>query len=76
MKRNDVVEIRELKIGDRFIKAGDKSKTVFEKLEHETKITKYQTYSHWAGVDGSKFPQAFKSDTLVVFLRNKNVAND
>lgn len=72
MNRNDVAEIRDLKIGDRFYKAGDKDKTVYEKVEHDTKITKYQTYSHWGAIDGmDKFPCAFKSDTMVVFLRNK-----
>lgn len=76
MKRNEVTEIRDLQNGDRFYKVGDKHKTVFEKIEHETKMTKYQTYSHWGCVDGSNFPQAFKSDTQVVFLRNKIEANE
>lgn len=73
MERNTKTEIRELKPGDRFYKAADRKKEVWEKVEDNAKQTRYQTYSHFAKRDGDKFSQAFKSDTLVIFLRN-NIA--
>ena len=70
MERNEITEIKNLALGDRFYKLKDKSKKVFEKVEAKTKTTQYQTYKDFAKVRGEKFPQPFKSETAVVFLRS------
>jgi len=80
MERNTVTTMRELENGDRFYKSSDKKKTVFEKVNHETKKTKYQTYQYWAvevkylgrvnAVEA--FSKAITGSTEVVFLRNNN----
>ena len=70
MERNEITEIKNLLLGDRFYKLKDKGKTVFEKVDAKAKTTQYQTYSHFAKVSGEKFPQSFKSETAVVFLRS------
>jgi hypothetical protein len=72
MERNTTTTASELQIGDRFYKCNDKHKTVLQMVEHESKVTKYQTYKHWCKPDGAKFPDAIKGDTMVVFLRNVN----
>lgn len=70
MERNTTTTIEQLAIGDRFYKAKDRTKTVLTKVEHETKVTKYQTYTQWAKNDTEKYPQPMKSDTAVIFLRH------
>lgn len=56
--------------GDRFYKAKDKSKKVFEVVEAEKKVTPFRTYSYWAKQDGSDVVTAFAGNTEVVFLRH------
>ena len=82
MERNTITTMRELQIGDRFYKASNKKKTVYERVEHETTKTKYQTYQYWA-VEGcfqltttsiERFAKAFTGSTEVVFLRHKELA--
>ena len=81
MNRNTVTMISELKIGDRFYKAGDKNKTVFQKVDHKSKRTQWQTYTQFAieakilgrDLNQSKIEEhakAFKRDTSVIFLRH------
>lgn len=85
MERNTVTNIARLQIGDRFYKANDKHKIVFEKVEHETKKTAYQTYKHWA-VEAKycrgtltadqieMYAKPINSATEVIFLRHKELA--
>ena len=70
MERNTVATIRELEIGDRFYKSGDKNKVVYEKVDHEATQTHFQTYSNFATTASDPFPKAFKGHTKVVFLRH------
>ncbi|WP_442795334.1 hypothetical protein [Pelobium manganitolerans] len=70
MERNQITEIKNLAPGDRFYKLTDKTKKVYQKVQAKTKTTQYQTYSHFATARGEKFPQPFKSNTAVVFLRS------
>lgn len=83
MERNTKTTMYHLAVGDRFYKCGDKNKTVYEKIDHEVKQTSFQTYSHWAieakylvriiaASNLEHFAKALKSDTDVIFLRNKN----
>ncbi|HEY9362183.1 MAG TPA: hypothetical protein VIQ00_02895 [Chitinophagaceae bacterium] len=76
MERNTKTIVNNLAIGDRFLKVNDKKKEVWEKVPHEAKQTKYQTYSHFAKRDYERFPSAMKSDTQVIFLRNKMQNHD
>ncbi len=70
MERNTLTTIYHLKPGDRFYRHGDKNKDVWQKVEHETKTTGFQTYTHWAKKDGQKHPAPMKAATPVVFLRS------
>lgn len=70
MERNIQTTIGDLQPGDRFYVLTDKKKLVWQKVESQTKITRFQTYSHFAKKDGIKYPQAFKKSTVVVFLRH------
>ena len=70
MNRNTPTTIGQLKIGDRFHKAGDKKKEVWQKVEHKVKVTDYQTYGHFAKKDNEKFATPFKKETQVIFLRH------
>jgi L-rhamnose mutarotase len=72
MERNTATTIYDLQPGDRFYKANDKKKDVWEKVEHTMKQTNYQTYSHFAKREEDKYALAFKSNTQVIFLRNNN----
>jgi len=74
MQRNTRTTIEALEEGDRFYRLGDRGKEVWMKVESAAKQTGYQTYKHFALKDGGnpKYPQAFKNDTPVVFLRRKN----
>lgn len=74
MQRNTRTTIEALKEGDRFYKLCDRAKEVWTKVPSAAKQTGYQTYKHFALKDGDhpKYPQAFKNDTPVVFLRRKN----
>jgi len=83
MERNTKTTVNELLPGDRFYKCNDKNKKVFEKIEHQTKRTHYQTYKHWcleaAVADGNmhssakyEWATAIKADTEVIFLKHKN----
>lgn len=73
MERNTSTTIDKLTIGDRFYVATDKKKEVFEKVVHGERVTKYQTYKHFAKKDQDNFPRAFKSDTQIIFLRSKEL---
>lgn len=70
MEKNTKTTIENLQIGDRFYKANDRHKTMFTKVQHESKVTHYQTYQHWALKDAERYPLAMKADTQVVFLRH------
>lgn len=72
MERNTPTTINQLRIGDRFYKAADKKKEVWQKVEHTVKITKYQTYAHFALKDGTRHPEAISKTTAIIFLRNTN----
>lgn len=73
MKRNEITAIKNLQVGDVFYKHNDKSKTVFELVEGKPIATQYQTYSFFGLKRGTKkYPDVFKSDTVVVYLRNIN----
>ena len=85
MERNDKTTMYRLRPGDRFYKLADKKKTVFEKVEHETKKTHFRTYKHWA-IDAKycrgtltpdqieMFGKPINGDTEVIFLRHKELA--
>ncbi|HVZ95420.1 MAG TPA: hypothetical protein VG847_00990 [Chitinophagaceae bacterium] len=88
MERNTLTTMSQLKIGDRFFKANDKHKNVFEKIDHLVLRTYFQTYTHWA-ISASvldvfilnentiaRHARAFKSDTPVIFLRHKPVESE
>lgn len=81
MERNTKTSFYQLQPGDRFYKCTDKNKSVYEKIAHEPKKTKYRTYSHWAietrhfitspnAWQIEKFAVAISGDTEVVFLRH------
>ncbi|SDG31913.1 hypothetical protein SAMN05421827_105121 [Pedobacter terrae] len=70
MKRNELTTAGALAIGDTFYKASDKTKKVFERITGEAKVTDFATYNVTARKHGSKFPEAMKSNTAVVFLRH------
>jgi len=81
MKRNTLTTMYHLKPGDRFYKAGDKKKTVFEKIDLDSRKTAWQTYSHFAVEVKymtrvrtlstlASMAKVFKSSTEVIFLRN------
>lgn len=72
MERNTITTVGELHIGDRFYKASDKKRVVWEKVESEIKRTYYQTYKHFAITPGERFPVAMNKDSKVVFLINQN----
>lgn len=75
MERNTVTTIDKLQFGDRFYKANDNKKTVFEKVEHKTLQTNFQTYRFWAFnttlPSRLQCPEALKRETSIVFLRSK-----
>lgn len=75
MKRNELTEAKNLLVGDRFYKANDKAKAVWEIVKHEEKKTAYQTYTVFAVRPGNKFPEALKANTSVVFLRHVEMAH-
>lgn len=70
MNRGTLTIIEKLQVGDRFHRAGDQKKVVWTKVEHQTKVTNYQAYKHWAVKDGERYPQALKHNSPVVFLRH------
>lgn len=85
MKKNEVTTADNLQIGDRFYFLNDKNKVVWEMVEHEKKVTNYQTYSNWcipASVSDGRGSETFKAayvkpirkETKVVYLRSKEVA--
>ncbi len=78
MERNTRTTIGALEDGDRFYLLADKRKEVWTKVARAIKKTGYQTYGHFAIKDGGnpKYPQAFKKETSVVFLRHKNYYHD
>lgn len=84
MERNTSTFVGDLKTGDRFYKAGDKSKTVMILVEHKRKVTKFQTY-HYFGLEAAvfdrlapqsrddfieRFAKPLKANTAVIFLRS------
>jgi hypothetical protein len=74
MQKNTATKFFRLQVGDRFYKASDRGRKVYEVVEAEKKVTSFRTYSYWAVADGSDELTAFKGDTSVVFLRhNPNV---
>lgn len=76
-----------LKVGDRFYKATDKKKTVYEIVEGEVKNTHWRTYRMFCcpavAMDNEYMDARLKayqnkpiqSDTKVVYLRSKEVAH-
>ncbi|WP_295674620.1 hypothetical protein [uncultured Mucilaginibacter sp.] len=72
MTRNEVTEVKNLVMGDRFYKQNDAKKTVLEIAEGEAKVTKYQTYKVFAKIPGAKYADPMKSSTMVVFLRHSH----
>lgn len=83
MERNTMTIAGCLQAGDRFYKAADKEKKVFQMIQHKTTVTQWQTYKYWclpAGIADrnpnentvARFAEAIKRDTQVVFLRNIN----
>jgi len=71
-KKNDVVMLKQLAIGDRFYFFSDSKKTVYTKVECAVVQTYYKTYRHFALQDGKKLPDMKNADTKVVFLRKSN----
>ena len=76
MERNTQIEFGRLIIGDRFYKANDTKKTVWEKVQGDVKKTYFQTYRHFAvKADEINYinahPVAMKATTIVIFLRNR-----
>ena len=71
MNRNEVTEVKNLILGDRFYKQNDAKKTVLEIAEGEAKVTIFQTYKVFAKTPGAKYAAPMKSNTPVVFLRHK-----
>lgn len=80
MKRNDLVTVVELKIGDRFYKATDKKKTVFEMVVGEKKQNHFRTYKYFCceadliernPIMKDRSYKAINKDTQVVFLRHQ-----
>lgn len=69
MKRNDLVTVNDLSIGDRFYVANDNIKIVYQYLEHVRMCCDTKYYD-------SRFEKMktiqMASDTQVVFLRNVN----
>lgn len=61
MERNSLTTFRELQIGDRFYKLSDKKKKVWEVYMEGKAMGDQDVY----GV-------AFKPETEIIFLRNKN----
>jgi hypothetical protein len=62
--------VRELQTGDRFYKASDAKKQMYEIVERDVKKTAYRHYHFWALKDGFTKPDPLNGDTLVVFVRN------
>lgn len=81
MDRNTVTTADKLELGDRFYFANDKNKVVWQKVEHEIKVTHFQTYKHWcilaSVADNPKmhptakatYVKPMRKETKVVFLR-------
>jgi len=67
MERNTNTTIYHLSIGDRFYKANDPQRLVWEKVEPEIK----GSLLHWAKKDNHLFASTFRSNTEVIFLRSK-----
>lgn len=70
MERGTKTTINQLGIGDRFYKANDKKKEVWEVVQNERKVTKFQTYDYWIKKDTDNYPVAIKSNSAVIFLRS------
>lgn len=81
MNRNEVTTAASLEVGDRFYFANDKNKMVWQTVEHEKKVTNYQTYNQWCipasvmdgrGTDTYKmaYVKPLRSATKIVFLRS------
>lgn len=71
MQKNTVTDITSLVPGDRFYKAADAKKEVWEVVEHDGKKTKFQTYNYFAKRDQDRYPSAINRNTQLVFLRHK-----
>ncbi len=77
MERNTVTTIDQLQVGDRFYKANDKNKRMFQKVKAGSNgekyvRTRYKTYSHFAKADKELHPVMIERTTAVVFIRNAN----
>lgn len=71
MERLTVTTIDKLQVGDRFYKAADRQKAVWTKVQHDVKITNFQTYKYFALKDGSRHPEAISKTTSLIFLKHK-----
>lgn len=81
MQRNQTTTANLLKLGDRFYKLNDKTKTVYQMVTYKAKTTKYTTYNYWCQKPdnmGSRYPniQAIKPETAVVFLHHVSLSNE
>ena len=69
MERNTNTTFSELKEGDRFYKANDKKKCVWEK--QLIFVMSKNAHKEVAIKDSSRFSEAIKYDTEVIFLKSK-----
>lgn len=79
MKRNELTTAKELKPGDRFYKLRDKSKAIYQSVQHAPRSTKYKHYAYWCcpvkfagGQYEDQNTVAIDGGTEVVFLRHKD----
>lgn len=74
MERGTVTTVACLVPGDRFYRANDRKKEVWELIRRRVKKTYYQEYKYFAISHaffcGNNPPKAMRADTRVVFLRH------
>ena len=72
MDTRTIAKISDLKNGDRFYKPKDAKKRMWTVVPVKPKKNKWTTLQFGAVIDGEKFPQYFKSETEVMFMRHTN----
>lgn len=70
MERLQQTTIKELQVGDRFYRTGDKKKTVFTVVKCPIKKTHFRTYRYFALADGELHPHPINLSTQLTFLRH------
>lgn len=79
MEPRTLTTISQLKPGDRFYRAKDKHKKVFQLIDHEPHRTSWRTYKFWCMpadiidrpvTSKDAYAQAINKDSEVVFLRH------